>query len=92
MPEKKKRNRTPTPDFVLVRKKTRERTGDFSKKLHTPEQIRENYKRYIREWRKARPGWNKAACRKYNAKVRARKLQAKLEAANVELKSDQKNP
>jgi len=52
------------------KKKTRTlvRTGQFSRKLFSEEEIKANMKAYLAEWRAARPGWNRAACRKWNRK------------------------
>ena len=51
---------------AVTLKKTQKRTGKFSRKLYTEEEIKTNMKEYLAEWRSARPGWNRAACRKYN--------------------------
>jgi len=51
---------------AVTLKKTQKRTGKFSRKLYTEEEIRANMKQYLAEWRAVRPGWNRAACRKYN--------------------------
>jgi len=51
---------------AVTHKKTQKRTGKFSRKLYTEEEIKTNMKEYLAEWRSARPGWNRAACRKYN--------------------------
>ena len=59
------------------KKKTRTlvRTGQFSRKLFSEEEIKANMKAYLAEWRAARPGWNRAACRKWNRKKALEKLE-----------------
>ena len=60
------------------KKRTLVRTGQFSRKLFTEAEIKENTKRYLLEWRSARPGWNKAANKRYSKKMKDRKLREQL--------------
>jgi len=71
MREKRTHDINMTPPVKAEAKKTRKklvRTGKFSRKLYTEDEIKLNMKEYLAEWRAARPGWNREACRKWNKK------------------------